>query len=131
MLEINVAAALNKRMMTVYCKSSFDILKLLKVERAKNEKKKNKNFNIVSLGHQFMLEIKLDLIKQKLKHSCPFFVFLTTVFHFVLPVKLKSNYNFNSHWNSKSFSLFCSFSIHVRDHFSIQGYLFLLIYETF
>lgn len=127
MLEINVAVALNKRMMTVYCKTSFDISKLLKVERAKKEKKKKKNFNIVSLGHQFMLEIKLDLIKQKLKHSCPFFIFLTTVFYFVLPVKLKSNYNFNSYWNSKSFSLCCSFSIHARDHFSIQGYVFLLI----
>lgn len=69
MLEINVAVALNKRMMTVYCKTSFDISKLLKVERAKKEKKK-KNFNIIFLGHQFMLEIKLDLIKQKLKHSC-------------------------------------------------------------
>lgn len=40
MLEINVAVALNKRMMTVYCKTSFDISKLLKVERAKKEKKK-------------------------------------------------------------------------------------------
>lgn len=40
MLEINVAVALNKRMMTVYCKTSFDISKLLKVERAKIEKKK-------------------------------------------------------------------------------------------
>lgn len=40
MLEINVAVALNKRMMTVYCKTSFDILKSLKVERAKKEKKK-------------------------------------------------------------------------------------------
>lgn len=40
MLEIDVAVALNKRMMTVYCKTSFDISKLLKVERAKKEKKK-------------------------------------------------------------------------------------------
>lgn len=44
MLEINVAVALNKRMMTVYCKTSFDISKLLKVERAKKEKKKKKEF---------------------------------------------------------------------------------------
>lgn len=42
MLEINVAVALNKRMMTVYCKTCFDILKLLKVERAKKEKKKKR-----------------------------------------------------------------------------------------
>lgn len=51
MLEINVAVALNKRMMTVYCETSFDISKLLKVERAKKEKKKKR------ISISFLLDI--------------------------------------------------------------------------
>lgn len=98
MLEINVAVALNKRMMTVYCKTSFDILKLLKVERAKKEKKKKKNFNIVSLGHLFMLEIKLDLIKQKLKHSCPFFYISNCCISFCFARQVKVKLQLQQLW---------------------------------
>lgn len=42
MLEINVVVVFNKRMMIVYCKIFFDILKLLKVEWVKKEKKKKR-----------------------------------------------------------------------------------------